>query len=129
MDATYAQTQKMSQFERTVEVNSSANDKAKTSRKDEIIINIYDIPRLNEQAVNALEALERYNAPPFIFKRGGSLCRLDEIADGEFAINQINKGALKGILAEAARWTKWECGGMVKNFIKMCILLQRSLKL
>ncbi|MCX6668825.1 MAG: hypothetical protein NTV25_03340 [Methanothrix sp.] len=80
----------------------------KALRKDEIIINVHEIPRLNEQAAKALDALELYNAPPIIFKRGGSLCRLDEIADGEFVINPINKGMLKGILAEAARWTKWE---------------------
>jgi putative DNA primase/helicase len=108
MDAIYAQPQNTLPFEETVEVNSSANDKAKTSRKGEIIINIHETPRLNEQADKALEALKLHNEPPTIFKRGGSLCRLDEIADGEFVINQINKGALKGILAEAARWTKWE---------------------
>jgi hypothetical protein len=52
--------------------------------------------------------MKLYNEPPSIFKRGGSLCRLHEIADGEYAINQINKGALKGILSKVARWTKWE---------------------
>jgi hypothetical protein len=107
MDTTYAQPQTISQFEGTVEVNSSASDEAKTSRKDEIIINIHETPRLNDQVAKALEAMKLYNEPPIIFKRGGSLCRLNETAEEEYAINQINKGALKGILAKVARWTKW----------------------
>lgn len=60
-----------------------------------------NLPELAEQA---WEAVRRKNNPPFLFRRGGLITRLEFGDDGAPHLAVVSRAGLRGILARAARW-------------------------
>ncbi len=59
---------------------------------------------LNEVTADAVRALTEANDPPFLFRRGGYLVRVDRDERGRPEIRQVNEHALRGILDRVAVW-------------------------
>lgn len=63
---------------------------------------IIDDVQLRDLTAQGLSALRRANAPPVVFVRSGSLCRVTRHEDGQPAVDDIDKTRLRARLADAA---------------------------
>ncbi len=70
--------------------------------------------QLTEETALSLEALTKNNDPPYLFVRGGKLCRTKEGGQGELTIELINEFSLRGRMARSADWFKLNNAGEPK---------------
>jgi len=72
---------------------------------------------LSEVSLDAIDAISVANIPPFLFRRGGHLVRVERDEEGRAGIQAVNEHALRGIMDRTASWISTRIRGGVATDI------------